>query len=632
MIPNITTGKGFGGLLSYLMMDKETGLPRPEASLIGGSLFGRTVSQLTTEFGLIRRLRPQAEEGVVLHHSLSFAATENPTDEQLNQYTDRYLEHMGLEGMPHTRIAHRDKGCVHIHIEGSRVGADGSWANTWYDQLKSQKAAAFVEMEFGLVQVERPKMRERINREWAQLQKEHPDIKEALEPQPLARPELKGELGVKAQIRLRLESIPDGLTLPEWYEACEIEGLHLVPNMGTDKLTGWTVQLKGTESKPLALGKAYMSWNKLVDAGKVLYNHDEHFAFALKCKEIKHDKPAVALSPQLSGPPATGPYPRDGRTLDWDWQPVQGDPGLPGAEEPSLVELVVGPRLRPGTFGRDVRTPSVAKVHHPKPEAAARAPRPSVGSGWSPIAHLAPSVHASVARIRELHPDGRYALSPGSREHLADRGPIGGSNHWAQPYSDQPASRPGPVARMHDRRPAPASTDRHRDLHHQPLGGVQAPSRGRAGSGPRGVSVGQCLDRRGVEALKVNDIVRKAMEPFRTMLREFITDPIAAAIASFSKKPQLAPPTWTPEPVMDLPSVEDLVITAASYEMQPITLDGDSDWMDDYRPASKFGHKAPGKPQDAPKPAPPPPQAPKPKPAPEPPNPPTPKPGRGFGR
>lgn len=595
MIPNITTGKGFGGLLSYLMMDKETGLPRPEASLIGGTLFGRTVSQLTTEFGLIRRLRPQAEEGVVLHHSLSFAATENPTDEQINQYTDRYLEHMGLEEFPHTRIVHRDKGCIHIHLGISRVGADGSWANTWYDQLKSQKAAAFVEIEFGLVQVERPKMRARIDREWAQLRKERPDIKEALEPQPLARPELMGELGIKAQIRLRLESIPAGLTLPEWIEACEIEGLHLVPNMGTDKLTGWTVQLKGTESKPLALGKVGkdLSWPKLLEAGRVIFNHDEHFAFALKCKENKHDKPAVALGPQLPGPPGIGLYPRDGGTLDWDWQPVQGDPGLPEPEGPSLVELVVAPRLRPGTFGRDVRTPSVAKVHHPKPEAAARAPRPPVGSNWRSVAHLAPSVHASVARIRELHPDGGYAFSSGSREHLADRGPIGRSNYWAQPYSDQPASRPGSVARMHDRRPAPASTDRYGDLHHQPLGGLQAPSGGRAGSGSRSVSVGVCLDRRGVEALKINDIVRKAMEPFRTMLREFITDPIASALAIFTKKPQLAPPAWTPEPVVDLPSVEDLVITAASHEAPPITLDGDFDWMDDYRPASKFAHKSP---------------------------------------
>lgn len=89
------------------------------------------------------------------------------------------------------------------------------------------------------------------------------------------------------------------------------------------------------------------------------------------------------------------------------------------------------------------------------------------------------------------------------------------------------------------------------------------------------------------------------MEPFRAILREFITDPIAAALASFIKKPQLAPPA--PPPV-DLPSVEDLVITAASYEPPPITLDEAFEELDAYRRASLFAHKGPEKPNEAPKP------------------------------
>ena len=93
-----------------------------------------------------------------------------------------------------------------------------------------------------------------------------------------------------------------------------------------------------------------------------------------------------------------------------------------------------------------------------------------------------------------------------------------------------------------------------------------------------------------MEALKVNDIVRKAIEPFRAILREFITDPIAAALASFIKKPQPVPPAWPP---VALPSVEDLVITAASYEPPPITLDESFEELDAYRRASLFAHKIP---------------------------------------
>ncbi len=79
-----------------------------------------------------------------------------------------------------------------------------------------------------------------------------------------------------------------------------------------------------------------------------------------------------------------------------------------------------------------------------------------------------------------------------------------------------------------------------------------------------------------------------------------------------------------------LPSVDDLVITAQSFEEPPITLDAAFDEYDRYRSASTFAHKAPGRPQDAPKPAAPPPQAPKPQPAPELPKPEVKKPGRSF--
>jgi len=84
-------------------------------------------------------------------------------------------------------------------------------------------------------------------------------------------------------------------------------------------------------------------------------------AFALKCKEIKHDKPAVALKP--AAPPATGPYPRDWRTLVWDWQPA--DLGLPRLQGHDLVELIVGPGLRVGAFGRRLEAPAIGQGPDP---------------------------------------------------------------------------------------------------------------------------------------------------------------------------------------------------------------------------------------------------------------------------
>jgi hypothetical protein len=70
-----------------------------------------------------------------------------------------------------------------------------------------------------------------------------------------------------------------------------------------------------------------------------------------------------------------------------------------------------------------------------------------------------------------------------------------------------------------------------------------------------------------------------------------------------------------------LPSVDDLVVTAASYEPPPITLDVAFEELDNYRRASLFAHKGPEKPDEAPKPPKAPPKPPEPVKAPETPSP-----------
>ena len=70
-----------------------------------------------------------------------------------------------------------------------------------------------------------------------------------------------------------------------------------------------------------------------------------------------------------------------------------------------------------------------------------------------------------------------------------------------------------------------------------------------------------------------------------------------------------------------LPSVEDLVVTAASYEPPPITMDVAFEELDSYRQASSFAHKGPEKPDEAPKPSKTPPKPPEPIKAPETPSP-----------
>ncbi|MEI6569769.1 MAG: relaxase/mobilization nuclease domain-containing protein, partial [Verrucomicrobiota bacterium] len=197
MIPNITHGNGFYGLLSYLLLAKDSQSPRHEATLIGGTLTGQTVGELTAEFGLIRRLRPNAEK-VVMHHSLSYAPGENPSDEQILRDAQRYLEHMELDSFPHAIVLHRDKGCIHPHIAISKIGANREWFDARLDMPHSQIAAGLVEREFGLVEVPRPHKQKWIDKAWEKLTQERPELRQIkpaphpAEPLPAARAERLG--------------------------------------------------------------------------------------------------------------------------------------------------------------------------------------------------------------------------------------------------------------------------------------------------------------------------------------------------------------------------------------------------------------------------------------------------------
>jgi hypothetical protein len=195
-----------------------------------------------------------------------------------------------------------------------------------------------------------------------------------------------------------------------------------------------------------------MSWNKLLETGRVIYNPEEHFAFALKCKEIKHDKPAVALKP--AAPPATGPYPRDWRTLVWDWQPA--DLGLPRLQGHDLVEHMVGPGLRAGAFGRRLEAPAIGQVRR---HAEGRASGSPVGSDWAAVSHLAPSVPGPLARVRYLRPQAGDAYLPRSPEHLVGRSSLGRSTGGPQPYFGFAPGRPGAHPWEYHRGQAPAGAD-----------------------------------------------------------------------------------------------------------------------------------------------------------------------------
>jgi hypothetical protein len=547
MVPNVTHGSGFHGLLAYLLTDKGTGLPRAGAHLIGGTLTGQTVSELSAEFGLIRRLRPNADK-VVLHHSLSYAPGENPSDEQIRRDADRYFEHMGLADHPKVYVVHRDKECVHVHVPVSKIGAHGEWFDARLDMPHSQIAAGLVEREFGLVEVPRAHKQKYIDEAWAKIVQARPELARAKAVPPLAD---MSEKGVAKEIQRRLRSIPGGLTLPEWVEAAEVEGIQLQPNISGGGISGWNVQLRNTDTAHMKLSKTGVIWSQLLASGKVFFDPAQHLDFAKKLKEVPFAKPA-------STDPATTllreeNYPRDGVTLHWDWQPHQPVPA-PLKQGLVVSQVVKSPRPRARRPG--LGTPKRVEIRRPQ-EAAAHRPRVGASGGSQP--DVAAALSAALGVVQHVAPEGRPAHAARLRERVGHRLPLRRPRTWISPSADLAPSGPGPGPGLHDHRPEAPGPAPIGDLHRKPVGWVSPAPGGSRGSSTGGGSVSVRADRRSL-AHVISEVARAAMAPFRALIDK-LTRPkqpkppkltqsqmVKAAVGIFGLAPKILPdePTTAP--------------------------------------------------------------------------------------
>lgn len=147
MIGKHTLGRGFRGLLSYLLRE---GMPgrEDEAILLGGNLSGRNARELAREFGVFRRLNPDVSRPV-FHASLRLPAGESLSDAQWLDAAGAFLARMGYTDSAYVVIRHPEH---HIHIVASRVRFDGSTVQTWKDRWRSLEAVADLERQFGLSQ------------------------------------------------------------------------------------------------------------------------------------------------------------------------------------------------------------------------------------------------------------------------------------------------------------------------------------------------------------------------------------------------------------------------------------------------------------------------------------------------
>jgi hypothetical protein len=147
VIAKHTLGKGFRGLLSYLLREGMAGRAG-EGIVLGGNMSGRNARELAGEFGVFRRLNP-AVGRPVFHASLRLPMGETLTDAQWRDAARLYLARLGYTDTAYVVVRHPEH---HIHIVASRVRFDSSTVRTWQDRWRSLEAVADLEYQFGLSQ------------------------------------------------------------------------------------------------------------------------------------------------------------------------------------------------------------------------------------------------------------------------------------------------------------------------------------------------------------------------------------------------------------------------------------------------------------------------------------------------
>jgi Relaxase/Mobilisation nuclease domain len=154
-IANITKGRGFGGLMGYLLdSDKK---PRIISSCVASS----TPTDLAREFRLVANLRPRVTKPV-RHFSISFAPADGRVDDLIKEAVAfRVLDGLGYEECQFIAIDHDrdDPGhdCVHdhdhIHVVTNAVTVLGEYVKDSFDRYKIQAILRELERDFGLQKI-----------------------------------------------------------------------------------------------------------------------------------------------------------------------------------------------------------------------------------------------------------------------------------------------------------------------------------------------------------------------------------------------------------------------------------------------------------------------------------------------
>ncbi len=291
----IKRGSGFAGVLSYAMEEVE-GIPR--GKVIGGNLSALDEQSLAKEFGISRRVRPDVEKPV-WHNSLRLPKGDKLTDEQWTKIADDYMERMGFSDT-HQRvyIMHDDEDGQHIHIIASRIGLDSTLYLGKNENLKSTKIIQRLEKVYDLTLTKGP--------EYQDGKIVMPDQKRPTDGE-LGQWQRTGDQPPRFKLIELIDKALEGTpTAVQFVERLHAAGVTVKPNLGKEKLNGFSFELDGVPFKGSQLGNNYK--------GQALFQRGLTYEQSRDYEALKRLTSAAANHPV--DPAVAGSVEQPGRSQD----------------------------------------------------------------------------------------------------------------------------------------------------------------------------------------------------------------------------------------------------------------------------------------------------------------------------
>jgi hypothetical protein len=251
MKAKINRGGGFRGAVSYV-------LDKGAAETVGGNMSGSTVDELTKEFGITKKLRPDCKNPV-WHCSLALPESDRLSAQKWDEISTDFMREMGMDpaNYLYTVQRHSDTGFDHIHIVASRIGLDAQLWHGQNDVFLAMKATEKLEQLHHLTLTPGFDSERKNDRKSLTAQEANMGVRTEMKPPRLVCQEAIDTV-------LQIKSV---MSAPEFIRRLAAFGVNAVPSVAsTGTMNGFSFEAEGIPFSGSKLGESF-KWAQLQKRG-----------------------------------------------------------------------------------------------------------------------------------------------------------------------------------------------------------------------------------------------------------------------------------------------------------------------------------------------------------------------------